>query len=378
MEIEIPITVPWFGPEEKRLVAETIDSGWVAQGPRVAQFEQAVASCLGAKHAVAVSSGTAALHLALVALGIGPDDEVIMPSFTFIATANAVRLTGAVPVFVDIKADTYNIDRNLIEEAITPATRAIIPVHQLGLPADMDWINALADRYELAIIEDGACALGSTYKGKLLGSTSGIFALSFHPRKLITTGEGGMIVTCDEQLDRKFRLLRHHGMTVSDLERHKSERVIFESYELPAFNYRMSDIQAAMGIAQMARLDEILARRSELARRYNEAFKGHEHIVIPHVPANARHNWQSYILRIPEGGPVSRDEFMTKLLERGIATRRGAMACHMEKACADLPSRHPLPETERAARETVIIPLFPTMTDAQQQRVIEAVLDVCG
>jgi len=400
MANKIPITVPWFGPEEKKLLAETIDSGWVAQGPRVAQFEQIVAEFIGARHAVAVSSGTTAIHLALAANNIGPGDEticrgetmfspsratangispgdeVIVPSFTFIATANAVRHAGATPVFVDIDPETYNIDPEKIEAAITPATRAVMCVHQLGLPADMDRINDIARKHSLLVVEDGACALGSRHNGKRLGAESRMFTISFHPRKLITTGEGGMIITNDDELAHKFRLLRHHGMSVSDVERHNADRIIFEAYDTVGYNYRMSDLQAAVGIAQMARINEILALRETLAQNYNNAFTGSKHLGTPIVPPYATHNRQSYILRIRDTAPISRDELMMNLLEKGIATRRGVMACHVEKAHKDLPARAPLPETERALRETVVIPLYPTMNKDQQTRVIDAILDL--
>ena len=378
MKPDIPITIPFMDDEEKRLAGEAIASGWVAQGPMVGRFEELVAAYTGAKHAVAVSSCTAALHVTLVALRIGPGDEVIVPSLSFIASANAVRHAGALPVFVDIDPTTYNIDPARIEAAITGATRAIMPVHQIGLSCEMDAIRAIAKKHNLLIIEDGACAIGSLYRGKRLGGESPAFAMSFHPRKVITTGEGGMVLTNDAALERKLRLLRHHGMSVSDLDRHKAGGLVTESYELVGYNYRMSDVQAALGVAQMAKLDYILERRRTLADRYSQAFSHAKGLAIPREPDYARHNWQSYMPRVTSEAKITRDGLMARLLARGIATRRGIMAIHRELAYKAIPLRHPLPETERANDECIILPLYPSMTESQQNRVIEQVLAAVG
>ena len=265
----IPITKPYLGEEEAQAAAEAIRTGWIAQGPLVARFEEAIAARLGVAHVVATSNCTTSLHVALLCSGVGPGDEVICPSFSFIATANAVLYTGARPVFVDIDPRTYNIDPAAIEAAITPRTKAIIPVDQIGLAADLDAVLEIAERYHLRVIEDAAPALGATYRGRPVGAISPVTCFSFHPRKSITTGEGGAIATNDADLAARARVLRSHGASVSDLARHSATSVIIEAYEELGYNYRMTDIQAAIGLEQLKKLDAILVRRRELAERYN-------------------------------------------------------------------------------------------------------------
>jgi perosamine synthetase len=264
---EIPITRPHLAGGEAEAVAETIASGWLSQGPRVKAFEDAFAERVGAAHAVATTSCTTALALALHAVGVGPGDEVIVPSHSFIATANAVWHCGAEPVFADIDARTYNLDANAAERAITERTKAIMPVHQVGLPADMDAFLSLAERHRLALVEDAACAIGAEYRGRPIGSLETLACFSLHPRKVITTGEGGMITLQDEALAERLRRLRAHGMSMSDLARHSATEVTFESYPERGFNYRMTDMQAALGLCQLDALDWILQRRRELAER---------------------------------------------------------------------------------------------------------------
>lgn len=371
MKIKIPITKPYLGEEEKELVSQVIDSGWVSQGPRVAEFEEIFAGYVGARHAVATTSCTTALHAALSVSGIGSGDEVIVPSLSFIASANAVMHCGAKPVFVDIDTETCNINAESIEEFVTEKTKAIMPVHQMGLPADIDVIKDMAERYGLEIIEDAACAIGSEYKGKRVGGHGTIACFSFHPRKVITTGEGGMITTDNPEIAERLRMFRHHGMSVSDLERHHAESVIIENYLQIGYNYRMTDMQAAMGIVQMQRLPEILKKRYDIAGRYNEAFSKISCLRVPVVPEYARHNYQSYWLEILGSAPLGRNELMERLLEKGISTRRGIMAIHQEPCYKQFKVK--LPGTERITENTIILPLYPSMTDEEVQYVIDGV-----
>lgn len=375
MPMNIPITKPLLGAEEERAVAQVIQSGWLVQGPKVAEFERTVADYVGAQHAVAVSSCTTALHLTLVLCGIGPGDEVIVPSFTFIATANAVRHTGATPVFVDIDPRTYNIAPDSIEVAITRKTKAILPVHQIGLAANMDRINAIARRHNLVVIEDAAPAIGATYKGKMVGNLGNPTCFSFHPRKVITSGEGGMILTNEENLADRARLLRAHGMSLSDLARHHAKSVVIEEYPEVGYNYRMSDLHAAVGIVQMKRLDFILTRRREIATRYNEVLHELDYVQLPFCSYEVPHTYQSYMVELLPHAPKTREQAMQELLNAGIATRRGVMAIHLEQAYASQRSTVvSLPVTERAARNTLLLPLYVTMTDDEQTYVIENLL----
>jgi dTDP-4-amino-4,6-dideoxygalactose transaminase len=369
---DIPVARPSIGEEEEQAVVAALRSGWVSQGPKVAEFERQFAEYVGARNAVAVTSCTTALHLALVAAGVRPGDEVICPSLSFIATANAIVYAGATPIFADVDLGTYNIDPAGIERAITARTRAILLVHQVGLPAALEEIKEIAHRRGLAIVEDAACAIGAEYRGERIGRPhAAIACFSFHPRKILTTGEGGMITTADEDVAARIRRLRQHGMSVSDLARHGSSKVMAESYDEVGYNYRMTDMQAAMGMVQLRRLDDMLAKRRKLAQRYTERFATVPWLVPPLEPAGLRHNYQSYMMRLTSDAPVSRDELMQRMLDRGISTRRGIMAIHRET-----PYRGDwdklLPVTNLLTDTTMILPLFNDMTEDEQDWVIES------
>jgi dTDP-4-amino-4,6-dideoxygalactose transaminase len=370
----IPVARPSIGVEEGEAVVAALRSGWVSQGPKVAEFERRFAEYVGARNAVAVSSCTTALHLALIAAGVKPGDEVICPSLSFIATANSIMYAGAIPVFADIDTTTYNIDPASIERAITPRTRAILLVHQVGLPAALNEINEIAAKHGLAVIEDAACAIGSEYHGAHIGTPhTPLACFSFHPRKVLTTGEGGMITTPDDELAARMRRLRQHGMSVSDLARHGSSKVVSETYDEVGYNYRMTDMQAAMGIVQLQRLDEMLAKRRQLAQRYTERLAAVPWLVPPQVPAGLKTNYQSYMMRLTNDAPVSRDELMQQMLDRGVSTRRGIMAIHRE-----LPYRGGnwdrfLPVTNMITDTTIILPLHCEMTEDDHDYVVECI-----
>lgn len=371
----IPIARPVLETAEAEAAARVVLSGWVSQGTQVAEFEREFASFVGAAHACAVSNCTTALHLALAVAGVGPDDEVITASHTFIATANCIRYVGAVPVFVDIDPQTFNIDPAGVAAAITPRTRAIIAVHQMGMPCDIAALQTLANRHHLLLIEDAACAAGSEIQidgqWESIGRTRGdITCFSFHPRKVITTGEGGMLTTNNGAFDAQFRLLRQHGMSVSDAARHGSPKVIFEEYLAVGYNYRMTDMQAAIGRCQIERLPGLMARRRALARGYARLLGDIDGLQLPEEPAWARSNWQSYCVRLPDH--VDQAPFMQKLLERGIATRRGIMCVHREAPYRASP-RPSLVHSERAQDRCVLLPLYAQMTDADQTFVADAV-----
>jgi dTDP-4-amino-4,6-dideoxygalactose transaminase len=372
----IPIARPVLGEREAAAARRAILSGWVTQGPEVAAFERELAAAVGAPHAVAVSSCTTALHLALVAAGVGPGDEVVTVSHSFIATANAIRYCGALPVFVDVELDTFNIDPALVDAAITPRTKALLVVHQLGMPCDLASLVAIARRRGVPLIEDAACAIGSEIRWQgewqRIGRPHGDMAcFSFHPRKLLSTGDGGMIVTASPDTDARLRLLRQHGMSVPDTVRHTSARVVFEEYPVVGFNYRLTDIQAAIGREQLGRLDGLVARRRELAARYAAALAGVPGIVAPREPEWARTNWQTYAVRLET---ADQRQVMQRMLDEGVATRRGVMNAHRERSYPEGTWRAagPLTRGERAQDTSVALPLYHDMTVEDQDRVIAA------
>ncbi|RKQ94100.1 perosamine synthetase [Solirubrobacter pauli] len=366
--MQVPFSKPFLRGHEGARVAETIATGWVSQGPRVREFETAFAERVGALDAVATTNCTTALQLALYVLGVGPGDEVIVPSLSFIATANSVWQNGATPVFADVDPRTYNIDPQAIEPLITSRTKAIMPVHQLGLPADMDPILALAERHGLAVVEDAACAIGAEYRGRRIGSLGPLACFSLHPRKVITTGEGGMIAVNDPAIAARLRTLRQHAMDVSDLARHGAKDVIIESYPERGWNHRMTDMQATLGLCQLEDLEFIRDERRRLADRYTAALAGIPSIEPPFDPDYADRTWQSYAVRLVDGAP-DRDTLMRLLLQDGVPTRRGVMAIHEEAAYAD--TQAVLPATEDVTRNTLMLPLFAGLTDAEQDHVIE-------
>ena len=369
--MEVPFTRPYLRGEEGAAVAAVIASGWVSQGPRVREFEAAFAERVGAADAVATTNCTTALQLALYVSGVGPGDEVIVPSMSFIATANAVWQNGATPVFADVDPRTYNMDPASAERAITDRTKAIMPVHQLGLPADMDAFMELAECHGLELIEDAACAIGAKHRDRPIGSLGPLACFSFHPRKVITTGEGGMIAVQDSAVGDRLRRLRQHAMDVSDLARHAAKDVIVETYPERGWNCRMTDMQAQLGLCQLELLDEILEARRERARRYTEAIELIPGLEPPFEPPYAERTWQSYAFTIAPGAPVGRDELMRLLLRDGVATRRGVMAIHQELSYAD--SGAVLPHTDAASANSMMLPLFPGMTDEEQDYVLDRV-----
>lgn len=386
---KIPIAKPFLGENEALATHRPILSGWVTQGPEVAAFEKEFAKAVGSTHACAASNCTVALYMALMTVGVKPGDEVITASHSFIATANAVRYCGAKPVFVDIDPATFDMDASLIERVITDKTSAILCVHQLGMPCDLAAVVEIGKKHGLPIVEDAACAIGSEIlwdgKWEKIGKPHGdIACFSFHPRKVLTTGDGGMLTTNNPEYDRQMRLLRQHGMSVPDTTRHNAKTVINESYVLLGHNFRMTDIQAAVGREQLKRLPDLVRERRELAQRYHTLFQNVPEIAIPAQPDYARSNWQSYCVRLPDH--VEQQRVMQYMLDHGISTRRGVMCAHREPAyprgtwsCGsdyDTFDCEPficlrLHESEAAQDHGLVIPLFNGLTEEDQQLVVD-------
>jgi perosamine synthetase len=377
---QIPITRPWMDDCEAAAARRPIANGWVTQGPEVAAFEREFAAYTDAPYACAVSNCTAALHLALLALGVGAGDEVVTVSHSFIATANSVRYCGAIPVFVDIEPATFNIDPQRIEEAVTPRTKAILCVHQMGMPCNLAEILAIARRRNLPVIEDAACAIGSEILGRSgwekIGQPHGdIACFSFHPRKLLTTGDGGMLTTANAGYDAKFRLWRQHSMSVPDAVRHSAKDVIFEAYDEVGFNYRLTDIQAAIGREQLKKLPEMLRSRRRLAARYGELLSAIPEVCAPLEPDWARSNWQSYCVRL--ASHCDQRGVMRKMMDEGIATRRGIMCAHREKAYSHTAAT-PLPESESAQDHCILLPIYHGLSEEDQDRIVSALAHAVG
>jgi perosamine synthetase len=388
----IPVARPWMDSREVDAVRRPIENGWITQGPEVAAFEKEFGEYVGAPYACAVSNCTAALHLALLACGVSAGDEVITVSHSFIATASSIRYCGAIPVFVDILPDTFNLDPSKIENAISPKTKAILCVHQMGMPCDLTAILQVAHKHQLPVVEDAACAVGSEIlwngEWQRIGKPHGdIACFSFHPRKLLTTGDGGMLTTANQQFDAKFRLWRQHGMSIPDTVRHSANQVIFEEYPEVGFNYRLTDIQAAVGREQLRKLPELISRRRKVANRYAALLRTIPGVTTPEEPHWAHSNWQSYSIRLPEGS--NQLAVMQHMLDQGVATRRGIMCSHRERAYANHPWRcagdqhaeHKtcacpasacleLRESETAQDHCVILPLFHDLTEEDQDRIV--------
>lgn len=371
----IPISRPSLGAEEERAAAEALRSGWIGQGPRVAAFEAALAQTLGAPEVVVLSSGTAALHLALLALDVGPGDEVVVPASSFVATANAVLMTGARPVFADVDPHTANLDPEDATRRFTPRTRALMVVHQLGLPANLEACLALCESRGIPLVEDAACALGARVGGTPIGRPHGAVAcFSFHPRKVITTGEGGAVTTADAGLATRLRALRNHGAEAGPGPAHHGGAV---RYPALGYNARLSDLAAAVGIVQLGRLSGLVARRAALAARYHQRLGAQPDLELPELsPPGVTPCWQSYQLLLGPGCALPRDIVADALSLAGIDTRPGLTAIHTEPLYTAGAAPPSLPGTERVAARGLMLPLYPELTEAEVDRVCEVLLGV--
>jgi perosamine synthetase len=389
LRMRIPITKPFFDENEEQAIRVPLRSGWVMQGTKVQEFENIVSNYTGAKYARATSSGSAALHLSLLVCGINPGDEVIVSPFTCVATVNPIEYIGAKPVFVDINPETFNIDVSKIEEAITKNTKAIILVHLFGLCADMNPIMKLARKYKLKIIEDAVLALGAFYRGRHAGSFGDTGCFSFHPRKLITTGEGGMIITNNKKIAHHIEIMRNYGASTSALQRHQKKFYILPEYNLLGYNYKMTDLQASIGVKQMEKLKFILKKRKQLAKIYDQELKDLEWLTIPKVPKGYVHAYTSYVclftpsklardiinLKQLQFMHRKRNEFMRKLDEKGIATVSGNPAVHTVRYYK---SKYRLKEGDfpvslMASKLSITLPLYPQMNREEQYYVINSI-----
>lgn len=376
MSDRIDVMKPWLGDEEVAAVAEVISSGWVAQGPKTAEFERAFAKRQEAAHGVAVSSCTAALHLALVVAGIKPGDDVVVPSFSFVATANAPTYVGARPVFADVDSETGNVTAETVAAVLTPSTRAVIAVDQGGMPVDLDPLRALCEKRNIVLIEDAACGVGSTYRGAPVGTGADITAWSFHPRKILTTGEGGMLTTDRSDWAERARRLREHAMDASAAERHRTLLAPRENYAEIGFNYRMTDVQAAIGLVQLGRLDDMIARRRALVGVYRHALADVDGLRLSEDPDWGTSNFQSFWIDVLPSFPIDREDLLARFAWAGISARRGIMAAHLQPAHRGSPLS--LPVTERLTDSTLILPLHHSLDPESMARIISVICKAAG
>lgn len=381
----LPFAKPQIGEDAIADVADSIRSGWLAMGPKTLKFEKSFGQACGAKYALSVNSATAGLHAALMALGLGPGDEVITTPMTFAATVNAILFTGAKPVFADIDRNTLNIVPANIERAITPATKAVIPVHFAGMPCDMDKIEAIADKYNLAIVEDAAHALGASYKGRRIGADRGpgrVAVFSFHPTKNITTGEGGMVCTGDESIAEKIAVLRQNGMSKGAWNRYAAKGCSNYDIFFPGLKYTMMDIQAAIGISQLKQLESFNARRSEIASFYMKELADVRGLILPKpAPWPCVHSWHIFTPFVDTDRlGMSRDDFMARMKELNIGTALHYQALHLFTCYHKITGmgRGSLPEAEYVSDRILSLPLFPAMTDDDARDVVCAIREVCG
>ena len=366
---QIAFSRPFMDEAEATAAAEVVRGHWIVGGPKLAEFERRYAALCGAKHAIGVSSWTTGAFLVLHAWGIGPGDEVIVPSLTFIASVNVIVHAGAVPVFADVDPRTWNIDPADVERKVTSRTKVITPIDEIGLPSDVDRINEIARDCGARVLEDAACAFASHNQERPVGTLAEVTVFSLHARKVVSTGEGGMIATDDPELAQRLRMLRHQGMSLSDYARRNASPVAFETYPEVGFNFRITDIQAAIGLAQLDKLSTILRERRRVAECYNDYLRDHPVFVPPHVPDGLEPNWQSYQIGLRAPYRDRRNALMEWLFERGIPTRRGVMASHLEPPYRN---RHAgVPHTEAAAAGTLQLPMHPALAPSQQAYILE-------
>jgi dTDP-4-amino-4,6-dideoxygalactose transaminase len=371
-ENQVPFMKPLLGEEEWYAMKDVILGGWVSQGPKVQEFEQVLANFLGVKHVIAMNACTSAMHIGMKIAGVQYGDDVIAANFTCMANVNAIKMAGANPIFVDVDPKTYNIDPSKIEAAITPKTKLVLNIDQIGLPNDIDELQRICDKHNLILLDDAATAFGAKYKGEFLGKKALLTTFSFHPRKMITTGEGGALATNDDKIAENARILRATGASVSDLERHKAKGMILQKYYDSGYNYRMTDMQAAMGIAQMDRIDYIISERAKQAAYYNEKLGSIPGIQIPFVPEYATPAWSSYCLKLTDDAKLTVEEIITKMTENNISVRYGIQPLHQEPFFDAMNFKDDdFPVSCHLAKNTFFIPIFPGLTEKEQNYVVE-------
>ncbi|MGE7695959.1 UDP-4-amino-4,6-dideoxy-N-acetyl-beta-L-altrosamine transaminase [Lysinibacillus sp. NPDC094177] len=372
----LPYGQQWLDDEDIQAVVDVLKGSYLTTGPTIAKFEESVAEYVGAKYAIAFSNGTAALHGACFAAGVGEGDEVITTPITFAASANCVRYVGGTVVFADIKEDTYNINPTEIEKNITPQTKAIIPVHFTGQPVQLDEIHAIAKKHNLIVIEDAAHALGAKYKGQKIGALSDMTMFSFHPVKHVTTGEGGVITTNNEFYYKKLLQFRSHGITRDTKSIIKNDGPWYYDMQFLGYNYRMTDIQAALGISQMEKLDSFVARRCEIAQMYDEAFKDNELLITPQQLPESYSSWHLYVIQLnPEKLNATRKEIFDALVAQNIGVNVHYIPVHTLSYYQELGYKEgSMPKAEALYKVMITLPLFPKMTDSDVYDVVVAVL----